>query len=83
MLAESSRLKLNSATDNPLVFDDAIVSGGNFHGAPLALTLDYLSIALCQLAGISERRTERLPQPQPERRPSRIPRHRSPVLSPA
>jgi histidine ammonia-lyase len=56
-------VELNSATDNPLVFDDAIVSGGNFHGAPLALTLDNLSIALCQLAGISERRTERLLNP--------------------
>lgn len=56
-------IELNSATDNPLVFEDAIVSGGNFHGAPLALTLDYLSIALCQLAGISERRTERLLNP--------------------
>ena len=56
-------IELNSATDNPLVFDDAIVSGGNFHGAPLALALDFLSIALCQLAGISERRTERLLNP--------------------
>jgi histidine ammonia-lyase len=56
-------IELNSATDNPLVFDDAIISGGNFHGAPLALALDYLSIALCQLAGIAERRTERLLNP--------------------
>ena len=56
-------IELNSATDNPLVFDDAIVSGGNFHGAPLALALDYLAIAVCQLAGISERRTERLMNP--------------------
>ncbi|TCK73991.1 histidine ammonia-lyase [Acidipila rosea] len=63
-------IELNSATDNPLVFlgDDAnpagaILSGGNFHGAPLALALDYLAIALCQLAGISERRTERLLNP--------------------
>jgi histidine ammonia-lyase len=56
-------IELNSATDNPLVFENAIVSGGNFHGAPLALTLDYLSIALCQLAGISERRTERMLNP--------------------
>jgi histidine ammonia-lyase len=56
-------IELNSATDNPLVFEDAIVSGGNFHGAPLALALDYLSIALCQLAGISERRIERLLNP--------------------
>lgn len=56
-------IELNSATDNPLVFDDAIVSGGNFHGAPLALALDFLAIALCQLAGISERRTERMLNP--------------------
>ena len=56
-------IELNSATDNPLVFEDAIVSGGNFHGAPLALALDYLAIAVCQLAGISERRTERLLNP--------------------
>jgi histidine ammonia-lyase len=56
-------IELNGATDNPLVFEEAIVSGGNFHGAPLALALDYLSIALCQLAGISERRTERLLNP--------------------
>jgi histidine ammonia-lyase len=56
-------IELNSATDNPLVFDGAILSGGNFHGAPLALALDFLAIALCQLAGISERRTERLLNP--------------------
>jgi len=56
-------IELNSATDNPLVFDGAIVSGGNFHGAPLALALDFLAIALCQLAGISERRTERILNP--------------------
>jgi histidine ammonia-lyase len=65
-LAEARRvfeIELNGATDNPLVFEDAIVSGGNFHGAPLALALDYLAIAICQLAGISERRTERLLNP--------------------
>jgi histidine ammonia-lyase len=65
-LAQARRvfeIELNSATDNPLVFEDAIISGGNFHGAPLALALDYLAIALCQLAGISERRTERLLNP--------------------
>jgi histidine ammonia-lyase len=55
--------ELNSATDNPLVFEDGIVSGGNFHGAPLALALDYLAIAVCQVAGISERRTERMLNP--------------------
>ena len=56
-------IELNSATDNPLLFEDDFVSGGNFHGAPLALVLDQLAIALCQLAGISERRTERLMNP--------------------
>ena len=56
-------IELNSATDNPLVFEGAIVSGGNFHGAPLALALDFLAIALCQLAGISERRIERMLNP--------------------
>jgi histidine ammonia-lyase len=65
-LAEARRvfeIELNSATDNPLVFDQDILSGGNFHGAPLALALDFLAIALCQLAGISERRIERLLNP--------------------
>jgi histidine ammonia-lyase len=56
-------IELNSATDNPLVFEEEILSGGNFHGAPLALHLDYLAIALCQIAGISERRIERLLNP--------------------
>lgn len=50
--------ELNSVTDNPLVFDNGdIVSGGNFHGQPLALALDYAAIALAELASISERRT--------------------------
>jgi histidine ammonia-lyase len=56
-------IELNAATDNPLLFDDDFISGGNFHGAPLALVLDQLAIALCQLGGISERRTERLMNP--------------------
>jgi histidine ammonia-lyase len=56
-------IELNGATDNPLLFGDDFISGGNFHGAPLALVLDQLAIALCQLAGISERRTERLMNP--------------------
>lgn len=48
---------INSATDNPLVFDDGdILSGGNFHGEPLALALDYLACASAELASISERR---------------------------
>jgi len=56
-------IELNSATDNPLVFGDDVISGGNFHGAPLALALDFLAVAVCQLAGISERRIERLVNP--------------------
>lgn len=52
----------NSVTDNPNIFpdDDLIVSGGNFHGQPLALTLDFLSIAMAELGSISERRTYQL-----------------------
>lgn len=53
-------IEINSATDNPLVFGDDVLSGGNFHGQPLALPFDYMSIALAELANISERRTERL-----------------------
>ena len=65
-LAEARRvfsIELNSATDNPLVIGDEIFSGGNFHGQPLALTLDYMAIALTALAGISERRIDRLVNP--------------------
>ncbi|MGH9466537.1 MAG: histidine ammonia-lyase [Terriglobales bacterium] len=60
----------NAAVDNPLVFPSPggpghgeVLSGGNFHGEPLAYALDYLAIALCGLAGISERRLERLVNP--------------------
>lgn len=51
--------EINSATDNPLVFagDHVLLSGGNFHGAPMAFTLDSLAIAVAQLGSISERRT--------------------------
>ncbi len=51
--------EINSVTDNPIVFhdEDAIMSGGNFHGQPLALNLDFLAIAMSELANISERRT--------------------------
>jgi len=65
-LAEARRvfaIELNAATDNPLVLDDEIVSGGNFHGEPLAFQLDFLATALTALAGISERRIDRLVNP--------------------
>jgi histidine ammonia-lyase len=56
-------IELNSATDNPLVFGGEILSGGNFHGEPLAFQLDFLAVALCALSGISERRIDRLVNP--------------------
>ena len=56
-------IELNSATDNPLVIGDAIVSGGNFHGQVVAHALDFLAIALTTLAGVAERRIERLVNP--------------------
>src|SRR6184192_3294830 len=56
-------VELNAATDNPLVFDGAVLSGGNFHGQPVALALDVLGIALATLAGLAERRIERIVNP--------------------
>ena len=58
-------IELNAATDNPMVFadDGAIVSGGNFHGAPIAMAADVLVLALAQFATISERRSDRLVNP--------------------
>ncbi|GAO05268.1 histidine ammonia-lyase [Anaeromyxobacter sp. PSR-1] len=57
--------EVNAATDNPLVFPDTgeIVSGGNFHGQPVALALDVLAVAASHLAAISERRVEQLVNP--------------------
>ncbi|MGE5802448.1 MAG: histidine ammonia-lyase [Gemmatimonadota bacterium] len=55
--------ELNAATDNPLVFGDDVVSGGNFHGQPIALALDVIGIALTTLAGLAERRLERVVNP--------------------
>jgi histidine ammonia-lyase len=65
-------VELNSATDNPLVFTGGsadgnsgdVISGGNFHGQPLAMAADQLAVALVTLAGISERRTEQMTNPQ-------------------
>src|SRR5678816_3286883 len=57
--------ELNAATDNPLVFADSgeLLSGGNFHGQSVAMTLDFLAIALTNLATIAERRIDRLVHP--------------------
>lgn len=59
-------IELNAATDNPLIFvdQDEVISGGNFHGQPLALAMDFLGIAVSELANVSERRIERLVNPQ-------------------
>lgn len=59
MAAGVVETEINSVTDNPIVFhdEDAIMSGGNFHGQPLALQLDFLAIAMSEIANISERRT--------------------------
>jgi len=55
--------EINSATDNPLIFESGVISAGNFHGQPVALVMDYLAASLAELANISERRTERLVNP--------------------
>jgi histidine ammonia-lyase len=65
-LAFAERLvtvELNAATDNPLVFGQDMVSGGNFHGQPIALALDVLGIGLATLGGLAERRLERIVNP--------------------
>ncbi|WAA10009.1 histidine ammonia-lyase [Fervidibacillus albus] len=63
---EKLEIEMNAATDNPLIFTEAnkIISGGNFHGQPIAFAMDFLKIAMSELANISERRTERLVNPQ-------------------
>ena len=55
--------EMNSVTDNPLIFEDGALSGGNFHGEPVALASDFLAIAMSELANISERRIDRLVNP--------------------
>lgn len=63
---EKLEIEMNAATDNPLIFDDGrkVLSGGNFHGQPIAFAMDFLGIAMAELANISERRVERLVNPQ-------------------
>lgn len=71
-IRKTVEVELNSATDNPLVFPapggetsgGEIISGGNFHGQPLAMAADQLAVALATLAGISERRIEQMTNPQ-------------------
>ncbi|WP_250673478.1 histidine ammonia-lyase [Paraclostridium ghonii] len=58
-------IEINSVTDNPIIFTEGedVISGGNFHGQPMALSFDFLGIALAEIANISERRLERLVNP--------------------
>lgn len=64
-IKEKVEIEMNAATDNPIIFPDEedVISGGNFHGQPIALPMDFLGIALSELANISERRLERLVNP--------------------
>lgn len=65
---EKLEAEMNAANDNPLIFDEddetLVISGGNFHGQPVAFALDFLKIGLSELANVSERRIERLVNPQ-------------------
>ena len=58
-------IELNAVTDNPLIFvdSDEVISGGNFHGQPMALPFDFLGIALAEMANVSERRIEKMVNP--------------------
>jgi histidine ammonia-lyase len=60
------RRELGSVVDNPIVLPEAgeVVSGGNFHGQPLAFALDFMAVALTELGSISERRTDRILDPE-------------------
>ncbi|GGE58882.1 histidine ammonia-lyase [Priestia taiwanensis] len=63
---EKLTIEMNAATDNPLIFDggNKVISGGNFHGQPIAFAMDFLKIGVAELANISERRIERMVNPQ-------------------
>lgn len=62
---EKLELEMNAATDNPLIFEDGevVISGGNFHGQPIAFAMDFMKIGVAELANVSERRIERLVNP--------------------
>jgi histidine ammonia-lyase len=63
---EKVQLEMNAVTDNPLIFTEEkrILSGGNFHGQPIAFAMDFLKLGIAELANIAERRVERLVNPQ-------------------
>jgi histidine ammonia-lyase len=64
-IKERVNIEINAVTDNPIIFPEVeeVISGGNFHGQPMALSFDFLGIALAELANISERRLEKLVNP--------------------
>ncbi len=64
-IREKVEIEINAVTDNPLIFpdEDQVISGGNFHGQPMALPMDFLGIALSEIGNVSERRLERLVNP--------------------
>lgn len=76
-LARVIEIEINSATDNPLIFPDdgEVISGGNFHGQPLALALDFAAIAIAEIADISERRIEAQLDPHMSELPPFLTRH--------
>ncbi|WP_164667513.1 histidine ammonia-lyase [Virgibacillus doumboii] len=63
---EKLEIEINAVTDNPLIFSeqDKVISGGNFHGQPIAFTMDFLKLGIAETANIAERRIERLVNPQ-------------------
>ncbi|MBN7774514.1 histidine ammonia-lyase [Clostridium aminobutyricum] len=63
---EAVSKEINAVTDNPIIFpdEDEVISGGNFHGQPMALAFDFLKMAVAEYANVSERRSERLINPQ-------------------
>jgi histidine ammonia-lyase len=74
---EKLEIEINAVTDNPIIFpeDQAAISGGNFHGQPMALAFDYLCIAISEMANISERRIERLVNPALSGLPAFLTKH--------
>lgn len=63
---EKLEIEMNAATDNPLIFNEGedVISGGNFHGQPIAFAMDFLKLGVAEMANMSERRIERLVNPQ-------------------
>ena len=81
--ARVATIELGSAIDNPVVTPDGRVeSNGNFHGAPLGYVLDFLAIAVADLASIGRAPYRPVPRPGPEQRPARVPGRTIPASTP-